>query len=402
MISDTPVIRLVFFTDILIEDFDGASRTMFQLIRRIPPAKFKVLFICGTGPEQLFGFEVIRLPAMRLPVNRDYKIALPWLSKEKIRRKMDAFRPQIIHIATPSLLGQFALQYAQKHQVPVVTMYHTHFISYIDYYLRYAPFLIQLVRARASRAHRTFYNGCNKVYIPSETIAAELINMGVEAEKCSIWKRGIDTTQFTPAKRDIAYIRSLTGNWKPNILFVSRLVWEKNLQTLIHIYKIAERQGSPYNFIIAGDGIAAKACKEEMKNAFFMGKLSHEALSRLYASSDIFLFPSVSETFGNVVAEAMASGLPCVIANGGGSRDFVEDGINGFVSQPFHTLEYIQKIESILSNHSLRSAMSQAAVHSTRLLNWDQLVQRYLTDLVVLVTQYQQPMHQQSLLPARS
>lgn len=385
MISISNTIRIAFFADILIEDADGASRTMFQLIRRIPANQYKILFICGTGPEELLGYEVMRLPAVRLPINKDYKMAIPGLAKDKIRKKLEAFKPHIIHITTPSLLGQFALLYGKKHLLPVVTMYHTHFISYIDYYLRYAPFLIQLVKTRASHAQRAFYNSCSIIYIPSKTIAGELIKIGIEASKCVIWKRGIDASMFTSAKRDLAYIRSLTGNWKPNILFASRLVWEKNLQTLIHIYKIAETQGAPYNFIIAGDGIAAKACKAEMKNAIFLGNLSHPELARLYASSDIFLFPSVSETFGNVVAEAMASGLPCVIADGGGSRDFIEDGINGFLCSPFHTLEYIQKIEKIITNQHLRAAMSKAAIQSTKAFNWNSLAQRYLHDLNRLV-----------------
>src|SRR5690606_31267974 len=119
---------------------------------------------------------------------------------------------------------------------------------------------------------------------------------------------------FNPSKSDKAYLRSITGNTNTNISFVSRLVWEKNIKTLIEIYHTLEEFGGGYNLIIAGEGTAKSIAMQEMPKAHFLGKQNHEQLSKLYASADAFVFTSTSETYGNVVVEAMASGLPCVIA----------------------------------------------------------------------------------------
>ena len=108
---------------------------MFQLIHRIPKDQFNFLFICGVGPDSIEGFECMRIPAMTIPINKTYKMAIPWFSGGRMRKKLKEFQPDVIHIATPSLLGEFAVKYANQNQIPVLSIYHTHFISYVDYYL---------------------------------------------------------------------------------------------------------------------------------------------------------------------------------------------------------------------------------------------------------------------------
>ena len=374
-------IKIAFFAEILIEDFDGASRTMFQIIRRIPGEQFEFLFICGKGPSEIFGYACFCIPSVALPFNNSYSMALPFLADKVLMDKLSAFSPDIIHIATPSLLGNFAIQYAQNEHIPVISIYHTHFISYISYYLSKAPFLIDFAKARLTASQKNFYNRCELVYVPSESIAAEMQEMGISQSRLKLWKRGMDTRLFSPEKRNTDFIRSITGNDYPNILFVSRLVWEKNLETLIRIYEHCQSRNLKYNFIIAGDGIAKKACQQKMHKAFFTGSLPHQELSQLYASADVFLFTSISETYGNVVLEAMASGLPCVIADGGGSKDFIQQGINGFKCQPEDQTEFVEKIETILSDELLSTRFSENGRKHSLELDWDKLTDVYFDDL---------------------
>jgi glycosyltransferase involved in cell wall biosynthesis len=384
-------IRVAFFADILVEDFDGATRTMFQLIRRIPAQRFEFLFIAGMGPAAIAGYECFKVPAMNLFINAGYKIALPQLHKKALHTRLEDFNPDIVHIATPSLLGEFALQYATASRLPVISIYHTHFISYIGYYLKHLPFLIAPVKGRLTEVQTNFYNRCTKVYVPAESIAAELKSTGIHAEAITIWKRGIEPGLFSPLKRDSIFIQRLTGNALPNVLFASRLVWEKNLETLIRIYEVMQLMQLPCNLVIAGDGGAAKACRKRMPRAIFTGKLNHQQLSTLYASSDIFLFTSVSETIGNVVLEAMASGLPCVIADGGGSADFIRQGINGFKCTYNREYAYISKIKMLLNNQSLRQAIAAAALQYSRSFDWDELAAAYFDDVTKLSLQYAKP-----------
>lgn len=382
----SPKIKIAFFAEILIEDFDGASRTMFQLIKRIPKDQFEFLFICGVGPESIEGFECMRIPAVTIPINKTYKMAVPWFSGSRIRKKMQEFQPDVVHIATPSLLGEFALKYATRHKIPVLSIYHTHFISYIDYYLKSSPRLAGYLKKVVAKSQKSFYNGCTRVYVPSEEMRTALLSWQVDGHRLQHWARGIDTQLFSPTKRDAAAMQQITGNALPVVLFASRLVWEKNMETLCRIYQLIQDKKLPCNFMVAGDGVAMKACKKRLPKAIFTGTVDHEQLSVLYASSDIFLFTSISESYGNVVLEAMASGLPCVIADGGGSRNFIQQGKNGFLCQPNEPTDYLEKIESLLNAPQLHQKFSSAGIAYAATFSWDDLATTYFQDLAQLKT----------------
>src|SRR5690606_12276175 len=254
--------------------------------------------------------------------------------------------------ATPSLLGFFALNYAKRKNIPVISIYHTHFISYISYYFRKLSMLIKPTEHWTRQTMIRFYNHCQKIYVPTANMIDELKAIGIHAERLTLWQRGVDTKLFNPEKRNKEYLQSITHNNKPTILFASRLVWEKNIQTLIHIYQHLAEENKDYNFIIAGDGPAKIVAESQMPNAIFLGKLAHGELAKLYASSDVFVFPSTSETYGNVVIEAMATGLPCVIANGGGSANLIQHYQTGFKCEPNNAQEYVYFIHKIISNNT--------------------------------------------------
>ncbi|MGO1521043.1 MAG: glycosyltransferase family 4 protein [Sphingobacterium sp.] len=383
--------KVAFFSEILIEDQDGASRTIYQLINRIDRSAYQYLFIHGRGPELLNGHSCFQVGNLRLPMNDDYSIALPQFNLWKLQQTLDTFQPDVIHISTPSILGFFALRYAKSRDIPVISIYHTHFISYISYYLRNIPVLIKPLELWVRKAMVRFYNGCEKVYVPSNNILHQLNDYGIRPEKLKLWQRGIDLTLFNPEKADRNYLQQLTKNKKPNILFVSRLVWEKNLQTLFDIYKRIQAVHLECNLVVVGEGSAAEETKMNMPNAYFMGKLDHQELSRVYASADVFIFPSTSETYGNVVIEAMASGLPCVIANGGGSSSLVEHDVSGYKCVPNNALEYVYFIKKILDDKRIQQQFKEAGLRFVQQLDWTTLTNSYFQDINELVAQSRKP-----------
>lgn len=382
--------KVAFFSEILIEDFDGASRTMYQIINRIDPNSFSYLFIYGRGPSQIAGCESYQVPTFKIPINDDYSFAVPQLAKSRLEETLNTFQPDVIHIATPSLLGFFALNYAKRKGIPVISIYHTHFISYIAYYFRNFSSLIKPAEHWMRRAMLRFYNNCQKVYVPANNIIKELEDIGIQPERLTLWQRGIDIKLFNPNKRCSTYIEAISKNKRPNILFASRLVWEKNIQTLIEIYKQLEAEGHNYNLIVAGDGTAKEEAMQLMPRAIFLGKLDHTELSRLYASADAFVFTSTSETYGNVVIEAMASGLPSVIANGGGSSSLIEHGQNGYKCSPNNAKEYVYFLNKILSDDKLKQQLRNAGLDYIQTLDWGALANTYFEDIHELAEE--QPM----------
>ena len=375
------VVKVAFFADILTKDFDGAIKTMYQLIERIPSRGFEYTFYTGTRPKHSFKHNVIRIPAVRVPFNISYKMAVPRFRKIKLWLSLSKFNPDVFHITTPSALGFFGLNYAKKNNKPVLSVYHTHFISYMRYYFKYAPFVIKPAELLVKKMYQSFYNRCDLVYVPTVKIMEELKEYGISKNVMKLWQRGIDSHLFNPSKRDIRFIRRFTGNDNPCILFASRLVWEKNVETLFGIYDEMEARGMAVNFIVAGNGVAEGIARQRMKNAIFLGFLNHDDLATVYASCDVFVFTSISETYGNVVVEAMSSGCVPVIANGGGSQALVKDGVTGFLCEPDNPAGYIDKIKILLNDKELREKMQQAGYEYVLPLSWDRLAEEYFHDM---------------------
>jgi len=382
--AKSEIIRVAFFAEILIENFDGAARTMHQIIQRIPKDRFEFLFICGVGPDQDIDHKIITIPSIQVPINKSYTMAMPLLGRKKLVQALQDFNADIIHIATPSPLGHYAKNYGRAHGIPILSVYHTHFLSYVDYYLRKIKFLIPTVKNTIINNMKSFYDNCDTIYVPTTHMIDDLRRHGFKTDHMELWQRGIDRRLFTPTKRDQGLIHQITRNNKKNILFVSRLVWEKNVETLIDIYQKLQSEHPEYNLIIAGDGVARQALELSMPNAYFTGMLSHSSLSYLYASADVFLFTSDTESYGNVVVEALSSGLPCVIAHGGGSRSFIEQGQNGYTCAVHNANDYVQRISEILENDALRSKLSENARMSTLGMNWEELTDRYFAKLTEL------------------
>lgn len=381
-------IRVAFFADILTRDYDGAIKTMYQLIDHIPEDKFEFMFFTGSSPIGTFKHKVFEIPTLILPFNSNYTASLPVLCQANMTKALNHFKPDIIHIATPSPLGFWGLSYAKRNRIPVLTIYHTDFLSYVKHYFNRAPLLIRPIESIVKLIYWNFYNFCQLVYVPTSPMIDELKACGVSARNMKLRQRGIDGAIFNPSKKDPEFIQQLIGNNKPCLLFASRLVWEKNLKTLFRIYDEVEAQQLNVNFLVAGSGVAEADARKRMKNAIFLGYLDHETLSKVYAASDIFVFPSVSETFGNVVVEAMACGCVPVIARGGGTQSLVRNSENGFLCDPDDANEYAQKIELLLTNAVVRRTMQLNGIHFASTMKWDHLVNEYFFDLEMLFSSH--------------
>lgn len=380
-------IRIAFFADMLLEKLDGYSRTIQQLIRHIPKDQFEFLFFTGSEAEgALRGLNTFAIPSVPIPTNKPYKMALPQLVRKRLIKQLEKFRPDVIHIANPSLLGKFACEYAREKRIPSVSIYHTHYISYVKYYLRNIPSLIPVGERYVSNVNKEIYDQCDIVYIPVKDIAQKLNERGFRTNHYKIWKRGIDLEMFNPSKRSKKFIQKRTGNSKMNILFASRLVWEKNLKTLIAIYNKIDH--TKYNMILAGEGAAMEELQSRMPKAVFLGNLNHELLSIVYASCDVFLFPSDTESFGNVVVEAMASGLPVIAAKAGGPVGIIDDGETGFLCESHNPNQYLDRLETLMRSDALRRQIIENAIKYTKTLSWQSLADIYCNDLRSLSLSY--------------
>lgn len=316
------------------------------------------------------------VPVPSIPIVRPYRLALGLTPS--VREDLLRFRPNLVHLSTPDWLGFAAQEWARRRRIPVVSTFHTHFGSYLRYYK-----LGFLERAYV-RGIRWFYGRCQSVYVACPSMIDNLRRTGITANFREL-PLGVDTNRFTPAKRDLEWRRR--WGFEPNervVLYVGRLVWEKGFATFAETMNALKTRAVPHRILIVGEGPAKDEFQSLIPHAVFTGKLLGDDLPAAFASSDLFFFPSASETFGLVSLEAMASGLPCVVANASGSRDLVRNAVDGFHCPPHESAGFYAAIQELLTNQPLREQFSRAAVKRAQQFSWpnvlDQTVRMMCAD----------------------
>ena len=350
---------------------DGVANTSFRIISRLEKMNIEPIFFTCLPPKSPdFKYEIFLCPHLQFPYAKDYPFAIPG-KRNKIFQKLDEFQPDLVHWSSPSLLGKYATKYSKLRGVPNVAIYHSHFSSYVDY-VKWLPFK-SLIRKFIDRSFTRLYERATRVLAPTKSMKDFLAERGLTEAKIDIWGRGIDGTRFNPDFRSPNLIQQWGAEKKTKILFVSRLVHYKETDMLIRLSHILREETL---LIITGEGPEREKMEKEsaQDRTIFTGKLVDEALSEVYASADIFVFPSLTDTFGNVVLEAMASGIPVIAADEGGPKNIVQEGKNGFLIEPKNEKKFNEKIDLLIDNPALYNEMKENALTYARELNWDNII----------------------------
>ncbi len=319
--------RIAYFAGTMRPGHDGVTRVLYRLIDGLVQRNIPAIFFSPIVPTPAKSpVPIHHVPSIQFPLYKDYRVAYPGFRHfdETLRQ----FRPDVIHINSPCSLGYAAARYGHLHGIPVAATYHTHFPSYAKYYK------IKPLEMLGWNYLRGLYNGfCNRVFVPSEPILAELAGQGLR--NLRYLPHGVDSATFHPRFRSAQWKTRLGISGRTAVLFAGRLVWEKDLATLAEAHRILRRERDDVAFVLVGDGPIQKDLEALMPGAIFLGHQSgRPAASTTFASSDVFAFPSTTETFGNVTVEAMASGVVPVCAREGGAYGVVREHQTGLITRP--------------------------------------------------------------------
>ncbi len=355
---------------------DGPVRALNRLVGHIEANGHSALIFAPTTKEPAFKHtgELVSIPSAPLPGTRsEYRFGLG-LYGEAVRR-LDAFAPTIVHVAAPDWLGLSALNYASKKGVPAVASFHTRFDTYPRYYG------MAWLERHITTYMRYFYGRCERVYAPSQSMVDELERDGIGRD-IRLWARGVDQLQFNPHRRDNAWRRSLGfADDDVVVAFVGRIVLEKGIDIFADAVNSANGANSAIKALIVGEGPERARFEEILPAGIFTGYLEGDALARAYASADIFFNPSITETFGNVTLEAMASGVPSVCAAASGSRSLVENGVNGIlIADALDVGGFSSALEQLAADSAQRMRMSENARARSASFDWDVILDRLIAD----------------------
>ena len=343
---------------------DGANKSLNRLVGHLLRRGAAVRVYSPVVDKPAFAptGDLIGTPSLPVPLRPEYRIPL---GLGRTRADLDAFAPNVVHVSAPEFLGHSALRYATAHDLPVVASVHTRFDTYFRYYR------LGFVEPALTAMLRRFYRRCDALLTPSESMADVLRAQGMN-DDIGIWSRGVEHDVFNPARRDLAWRRMLgIGDNEVVIGFFSRLVLEKGLDVFAGTIAELQRRGVAHRVLIVGDGPARAGFAAQLPDAVFTGFLSGVELARAVASMDVLLFPSVTETFGNVTLEAMACGLPVVGADATGTSSLIKDGVTGRLIEPAAIGAYADALQFYVEYPDTRRAAGAAGAKAAEAYHWD-------------------------------
>lgn len=389
-VAEATPLRLALFTDTYPPQLNGVSRTLERLVRAVAARGGTTRVFTTTDPNATGGAasnpDVWRRPSIPFWAYPQLRIAAPVLGQAYATLR--GWRPTLIHAATPFGMGLAGRACARSLGVPLVTSYHTSFSEYAKFYH------LGALSGPGWAFIRWFHNSGARTYVPTRAVLEEL--GGLQFERLAIWGRGIETQRFNAAFRSSALRRRLGADDNTVVVaYVGRLAAEKGLDVALGAIRRlaprapggADRRDPRIVFAFAGDGPYADHCRKAAPGSpvtHFAGRLEGRALSEFYASADVFMFPSSTDTFGNVLLEAMASGLPVIGADVGPTRELLAAG-GGVTVPPGDAAALAAAIEALAADPAGRRAIAERGAIYAGTCSWDRIFDRLIEDYRAVV-----------------
>ncbi len=347
---------------------DGVVTTYQNLIPRFSRAEIKVDMI-AYGPHDRIdrhGNLTVIIHKPRLPLKIDPSRWIdPGIHQSSNARMIYGQKYDVVQSSTPCPMGLFARRVARRNSVPLISLYHTALDQYAE--IRFRKMLGYLGgRAMGSFMTgwiRRYYNKADLILAPSFWVKGELEK--IFKPPVDVLSRGVNTEKFHPRNRS-------RGNGKVHAIYVGRVALEKNLPMLVKIFEGRD----DVELTVVGDGPYLKDMKKSLPEANFPGRLDGDALHRAYADGDIFVFPSRTDTLGNVVLEAMSSGVPAIVTNSMGPQELVDEGKTGFVVS--NEEEFERALDRLIGDENLRKEMGRNAREFAKTRSWDSIYEQLL------------------------
>jgi glycosyltransferase involved in cell wall biosynthesis len=349
------MMRVAIFTDNDFDKVNGVTTTLRSVLRHAPadlqPRIYTFSDLEVDEPQYL----ALRSAGFPIPYYREMRMYLPRIWE--LARRLAADNIRLIHLTTPGPAGLAARYLARRTGLPLVGSFHTQLAEYTT--------LLSGSRQLGSAMQhylRWVYGGCRRVLVPSADTSRRLANDGWAPERLAVWPRGVDADVFSPARRS----QTLRESWhvcdkRLAILYAGRLSHEKGLSLIEPLGSLLHQHGIAHRFILVGEGPMMAELKERCPDAVFTGRLAHQDVATAMASADIFVFPSDTDTAGNVVLEAQACGLPVLVTNAGGPKENLRPGTTGFVCRSGDVFDFFTRLSELVHDPDKRRAMSHAA-----------------------------------------
>ncbi|MEN8162007.1 MAG: glycosyltransferase family 1 protein [Myxococcota bacterium] len=352
--------RIALFSEVFPPKIDGITTRLAATLPELVRLGHEVTVFAPRGAGPFPGARVVPVPSLPFPPYPGLEAALP---DPRVTARLAWERPDVVHVVGPVCLGAWGALAARTLRLPLVASFHTDLVRYVDsYHLGFAS------RAVAGWL-RTLHGLAHVNLCPSSATRHELLELGVR--RVDIWRGGVDSKRFHPAKRSLAMRDRLSDGSpeRPLLLAVGRLAPEKNLESLAWVMDALPGA----RLALVGDG----PDRARLERAFaklpvhFAGFLRGDELAAAYASADVFVMPSTTETLGFVALEAMASGVPVVAADAGGLRDLVHPGENGLLFDPAERKGALGPIEQLLASRGLRLQLARMGRKTAENASWE-------------------------------
>jgi len=367
-----PSLRIAVVTETWPPEVNGVAMTLAKLVQGLSHRNHDVQLIRPRqtkteSPLNDASLEEVLMRGMPIPRYPELKLGLP--SKKTLVKTWTLRRPDVVHIATEGPLGWSALQAAKVLKLPVTSDFRTNFQSYSKHYG------VGWLRKPIVAYLRKFHNATACTMVPTRELMRTLSENGFANLK--VVSRGVDTKLFNISKRDQA-LRNSWGATENTMVLISvgRMAPEKNLDQVLKTYEALKLTGKAFKLVMVGDGPLKDQFQQRYPEIIFPGMLSQSNLAAYYASSDLFVFPSQTETFGNVTLEALASGTPVLAFDCAAARDWVQTGINGWLVAENNPEGFATQAVSIVNSKDLLAQITQSTRQQVVHLDWDQIAEQ--------------------------